>query len=545
MSKELTILDWATQFYCAADDHAMLEDLLPLRKCVASSSISRTQLSSDAMPQSKGKQADRGHSSTGQLDDDQQPLHIVFYKLRRALDDLGPAYLGLCETEEMLDSQQPWASPLNLQRMAKPTAAGISGTQLFKTPSTEGNSLEPFSSPFNSPSRPVPKNTSRMVGRAKARAAKALDIPEIIYLLITAENARRHYAAQFISKKHAEGSVGEQSERWQHHFAKRNIASETKFENILVALKELVVMRAIADLDLLQIGELKQVLGNIDAGQRRRSHGAPAQPKRIPTHCPDFDAAQCLAVLNLMFPLDPLHADSRYSLGTNKWQQRYAFPLQHVPNPRMQLHQLLCEAEAWINGDERVTASVGPVIHKNSTVLDQLSHSSDSDEPPQAKRIRLNEIHTPANCPTWLAAARGFAWGQLKQSCQAYLRDTQQKIQSQHYALHPWTPMSLKSPVTLLTGSSLTLNQAETAERLDSASSEPTAPASPPEQFGKIGAWAAEAILDSNKVLIDEVMKDVRPNTTVIQRIVQHSQLINMRFSRAAAYRVLGSKQQG
>ncbi|KAJ2847371.1 hypothetical protein IWW36_003885, partial [Coemansia brasiliensis] len=341
MADELAVLDWVTQHCCAHDDHELLEDLLPLRKCV-SKRIKRQKTSSAVQEE-----------TAGQLDSDGQPLHIVFYKLRRALDNLDPAYLGLEETEEMLEQQQPWASPLNLQRMAKPLVSKRPRTPLSDSPESGNGPLQPFSSPFNSPSRPTQRKRQNKVDKA---AARALDIPELIYLLITAENARRHFANELRAKMLAQKSVGDQSERWQHKLAKRNIAAETKFENILVALKELVVLRSVADMGRPPVGELEQVLSNAALQQKQpKSVHLKAQDTQTPNS--GFDAALGLAVLNLMFPLDPLHADTRWPLSTNKWQQRYAFPLQHVPNPRMQLHQLLCETEAWVSGDERVTTS--------------------------------------------------------------------------------------------------------------------------------------------------------------------------------------------
>ncbi|KAJ2042467.1 hypothetical protein GGH13_009936, partial [Coemansia sp. S155-1] len=51
------------------------------------------------------------------------PLHVIFHKLRRAIEGLGPSYLGLDEEDELLEANQPWRSPLNFQRMADPTTA--------------------------------------------------------------------------------------------------------------------------------------------------------------------------------------------------------------------------------------------------------------------------------------------------------------------------------------------------------------------------------------------------------------------------------------
>ncbi|KAJ2345318.1 hypothetical protein GGF43_005254 [Coemansia sp. RSA 2618] len=524
MSKELTILDWATQYYCALDDHDILADLLPLRK----HEVNNTPIWEVSDAEKKRRPNMPAPTTTrarelkdGQFDDDQQPLHAVFYKLRTALGALGPAYLGLDETEEMLDRQQPWASPLDLQRMARPTAPR-GGTQLFES-TTTASSLEPFSSPFNSPARPAPatqpsdpttttrESSGPAIEHECHKDPAGLDIPEIIYLLITAENARRHFATELLSKKHAARSVGEQSERWQHHFAKRNIAAETKFENILVALKELVVLRAVVDLDGVQFGELRRVLENVGAQNARVRRGQ------------GFDAARCLAVLNLMFPLDPLHTDARYSLAANRWQQRYAFPLQHVPSPRVQLHQLLCEAEAWINGDERVTTSVAARSHRLHTDSDS---DSDFDADSRcAKRARVGEPHAPRNCPTWLAAARSFAWGQLKQSCQAYLRDTQQKIMDQHRALNPWVPMAADQPAKDMPESA----EIQVPEFLRA--------------YGKAGSRAARVFASESHGMLDEVMEQLQPDATVVERIALHSKMMNIAFSGSAAYKMLGQPQ--
>ncbi|KAJ2632173.1 hypothetical protein H4R22_001452 [Coemansia sp. RSA 1290] len=513
MADELAVLDWITQHCCAHDDHELLEgkhmaaagecrntanmdslDLLPLRKCV-SKRIKRQKTDSAAQAEAE---------TAGQLDSDGQPLHIVFYKLRTALDNLDPAYLGLEETEEMLEQQQPWASPLNLQRMAKPLVSKRSRSPLSDS-EAGGGSLQPFSSPFNSPSRPTQHKRQNKVDKA---AARSLDIPELIYLLITAENARRHFANELRTKMQAQKSVGDQSERWQHKLAKRNIAAETKFENILVALKELVVLRTVADIGRPPVGELAQVLSN--AALQQQPSKKPLQAKPHDPQAPDsgFDAAQGLAVLNLMFPLDPLHADTRWSLSTNKWQQRYAFPLQHVPNPRMQLHQLLCETEAWISGDERVTTSVGVSASASSSAA-------------------------ATTCPTWLAAARGLAWGQLKQSCQSYIRDTHKTILKQHFACHPWVP--LKQLNTSLLSAE---NQTSSAEAEDVYVPEPI------QDLGDIGIRTAKAVINDNKALVNEVMSNVNPNTTIVERIAKHSRMVNIRFSHTAAFEVLAYPQK-
>ncbi|KAJ2772144.1 hypothetical protein IWQ57_001894 [Coemansia nantahalensis] len=484
-----TILEWATQFYCASDDHEILADLLPLRARVAGEDPA---------------QAEQAAAGTA-LEGDSEPLHVALYRLRRAATELGPSYLGLDETEEVLDSQQPWASPLNLQQMAKRTAP--SGGQ---SSGQSGAPLEPFSSPFSSPQRRVRPRTLPSADRA---AAAALDVPAMVRRLITVENTRRRYAAEFLLRKNAQGSVAEQSERWQHHFAKRNIAAETKFENILIALKELVVLRAVVDSRVVRIGELRRILARLDDARQ------PA-PRRL-------DVAQCLAVLNLMFPLDPLQTDARTSPEPATWQQRYACPLRHVPNPRMQLHQLLCEAEAWVRGDERVTASVGsPALQDVGSLLDQLpcvdgnDNDGDGDER-GAKRARTSSTHRAASCPTWKAAARGLAWGQLRQSCLSYLRDTEQKIAEQHQAVHPWTA----GPDAAAAAAAADGASERVPEYLDG--------------LGDEGLRMSRSIQSENGRLLEEVMRQVGPTSTVLERIARHSRLMKLRFSPYAAYDAL------
>ncbi|KAJ1734134.1 hypothetical protein LPJ61_001235 [Coemansia biformis] len=491
------ILEWATHFYCAADDHEMLADLLPLRARAAGAEPAPAE----------------AEAAAGNLAGDRQPLHLAFYRLRKAAAELGPSYLGLDETEEMLDSRQPWASPLNLQRMAKRAHTAGVDTRSHSGAAATGDAqdaspLEPFSSPFSSPPRAAQPRAVRSADRA---AAKALDVPAMVHMLITVEGARRHFAAEFLSRRNAQGSVAEQSERWQHHFAKRNIAAETKFENILIALKELVVLRAVVDHGVTRIGELKQVLGHMDAEQ----HPEPLTAPRVAVQR-DFDAAQCLAVLNLMFPLDLLGMDTHCSASTGRWQQRYARPLQHVPSPRMQLHQLLCEVEAWVSGDERVTVSVGSaLLHSDSSSGDGDNVDGATTDEHRAKRARTDRAHTPANCPTWLAAARGLAWGQLKQSCITYLRDAQQKITDHYQAIHPWAtgPGAIGS-----------------------------APVTVPEHLGELGDEGlriARAIQGENGHLLEEVMRQVSCGTPVLERIARHSRLIKLRFSPYAAYDAL------
>ncbi|KAJ2159717.1 hypothetical protein GGF46_002842, partial [Coemansia sp. RSA 552] len=321
-----------------------------------------------------------------------------------------------------------------------------------------------------------------------------LDIPALVCLLINVEKARRRSAAALLSQKRAARPMAEQSERWQHHFAKRNIAAEAKFENILVALKELVVLRVAIDEGVAQIGELRNVLRTADA-RGQLAQGAAGS---------SLNAALCLAVLNLMFPLDPLHAGGQASPSTGS-QQRYAFALRHVPNPRMELHQLLCEVEAWISGDDRITTSVGR--HSNGAL-----DSDDGYDPPQRKRARTGDVHTAANCPTWLAAARGLAWGQLRLSCLAYLRDAQQKITEQYLSIHPWT--ALASSPTLA-----------------------DSPASP--KMRDLGEEGWQGIQGDNEQLLKGAVRQTSPDATVLERIVRHSRLVHMRFSPHTAYEML------
>ncbi|KAJ2657259.1 hypothetical protein IW148_005267 [Coemansia sp. RSA 1199] len=517
MSKELQVLDWATQYFCSLDDHEILCDLLPLRQWEVGSTVVY-----HAHPREKRR---RPHMSTptttrmrelndGQFDGDSQPLHAVFYRLRKALSELGPAYLGLSESEDVLDKQQPWASPLDLQPWASPV-----------DPQEPSVDLQPWASPFNSP-QPVEDvaeatdaaeatdntNNTDNTHNTDAAQAQQVDIPEMIYLLITAETARRHFAASTLRLKHTQGPLASQSERWHHRFAKRNIALETKFENILVALKELVVLRAIADPRSTQIGELRRVMGYTQ-----------------PSHTES--AALALSVLNLMFPVDPVHTKS---LNGSKWLVRYAFTLQHVPSPRMQLLQLLCETEAWVSGDDRVTASVATHVNDGSDPADSVD-PADSDLH-RTKRICIAEPRTPRTCPTWVAAARGLAWSRLKQSCHTYVRDTQQNIADQHRALHPWVPVDTaaraETPVS---------KDIDASENCDTSENSDT-----PKDFdihGRAGQRSAQAFMAESNHLFDQVMNQLPPTATVVERIALHAKLMNMSFSKDAAYKLLAQPQ--
>ncbi|KAJ2784698.1 hypothetical protein H4R18_000989 [Coemansia javaensis] len=494
------VLEWAVQYYCSVDDHDMLSDLLPLHACMAEQ---------DSGLGDAGRAVEPDHGR-GLLESDREPLHVAFYRLRKAADDIGPSYLRLDESEEILDNQEPWASPLNLEQMAIRTRKEGPGAESHDGNGAVDNSADPFSSPFSSPSRPARQRVPRHVSKSDARD---LDVPFMVSLLIRIESARRHFAVEFLAKRNAQGSVAEQSERWQHRFAKRNIAAETKFENILVALKELVVLRAIVDASIARAGELHQVLGRMGAEEQRPAPGG------------GFDAAQCLAVLNLMFPLAPLRADACRPLDTEQWQRRYAFPLTHVPNPRMQLHQLLCETEGWINGDDRVATTVGPAAeHSVGALLGQGAGAGDSDAH-RDKRARTDGVRMPSECPTWMAAARGVAWGQLRQSLQAYLCDTQRKIADQYCELHPW---AVRSSIS---------GSGPVAEGRAGGAAEAV-----PESLCSLGGEGhrmARVIQSENELVLREAMRQASPSATVLERIVRHSRLMKLRFSPHAAYDAL------
>ncbi|KAJ1988832.1 hypothetical protein GGI25_005338 [Coemansia spiralis] len=490
MTDAKTILDWATEFYCSRDDHDMLNDLLELQQCYT-----------------KDKDNVDLHDTNTDNDNwlnDRPLLSVVFYKLRSALDSLGPQYLGIEETKDVHEIQQPWASPLKLQHMAKPTLTrrgsdlSLSGSDSddhgHKRRKIDDGMLDQFLSKHcRSLNETASARQVQHTSKVLAQSTAPLDMPALVYLLITAENARRYFAAELLNKKHAEGPVGDQSERWQHRFAKRNIAAETKFENLLVALKELVVLRAMVDPKIVEIGELKRGL-------------AQAKPKQG-GFTRKFDPARCLAVLNLMFPLDPLHVDGRLSISADKWHQRYAFSLQHVPSPRMQLHRLLCEVEAWVNGDDRVIS----VLSGGSNIDQQLSHAGQNRTFPSETTVRKrgqehSKARSPETCPAWQASARGFVWAQLKQSLGAYIRDAERKISAQNRVVHPWTP-------PLVTASK---------------------PDSTPIQSGS--SISADKLLQENECLLKDVEAQASPNPTVIEHIVRHSRLVDLRFSKRALY---------
>ncbi|KAJ2616401.1 hypothetical protein H4S08_000792 [Coemansia sp. RSA 1365] len=527
------VLDWATQFFCDAHDYLMVYYLLELRK---------SEASEDPNDWREG---------------DSEPLYLVFCRLNKCAEVLGPMYLGLKESEEVLERQQPWASPLNLHNMAKSPDTGISMMEQYQEDGgSTGSSpamatLEPFSSPFNSPQRSIKKSKRKPLAIISAEM-ECLDVADMICRLIRVENTRRKLATEYLDWKHAQGSVGEQSERWQHHFAKRNISAEIKFENIMVALKELVVLNAIITPTGKLTGDLPLVLEYLALEQRSQPWSESTQPIPSTRKQSAFDAAQCLAVLNLMFPLESLPVDARYSPETKAWMLRYAMPLRHVPNPRMQLYQLLCETEAWVNGDDRVTASVGTETSRNNIVLfDQISQSvgdqdnvlgdgfSESENDAgqhNTKHINDQSERTPANCPTWMAAARGFAWGQVKQSCHAYLHYAQHRITKQQHEMHPWK---------LPTSTASEHPTSESAQAHESFDVDGTGGSNveyndiEPARMRPESQRITDAILSENEQMLREVERQAKPGATVIERIVRHSRLVKSRFSPYATYRTL------
>ncbi|KAJ2495329.1 hypothetical protein IWW47_004124 [Coemansia sp. RSA 2052] len=353
-----------------------------------------------------------------------------------------------------------------------------------------GGSLEPFLPPADTSSSitPPPRKRKRKAGASM----EPMDMPSIIHMLIMVEQARRGYLAELTSRKHAQGSVGDQSERWLHHHAKRNTAAEIKFENVLVALKELALLRAVIDPGVAQLSELKSCLSR--SGSKRGKTLA-ATP-RDSLQALDYDATQCLAILNLMFPLKSLDPSLTNSAGSSKWGRRYAFPLQHVPNPRAQLHRLLCEVEMWISTEAGQSAA--------------------------------GTEHTPSNCPGWLASARGFAWGQLRQSCLTYLRDAQHKIATQHRAMNPWTPVALD---TDMPHDDAGEDVSPGMEDVDNAEC-----VSLSNDSGTGQDIAGPAATQENDKILSAVSAQCSRDATVVERIVRHSRLVGSRFSQHAFY---------
>ncbi|KAJ2733031.1 hypothetical protein IW152_003354 [Coemansia sp. BCRC 34962] len=335
-----------------------------------------------------------------------------------------------------------------------------------------------------------------------------MDLPAVIRMLATVEQARRDYVAELTSRKHAQELVGDQSERWLHHHAKRGTAAEIKFENVLVALKELVVLRAIIDTGMTQFSELKHCLSRM--GSKRGKTSSTTSLGLMPA--PDYDATQCLAILNLMFPLEPSLASSSGSAGPAKWGKQYAFPLQHVPNPRAQLHQLLCEVEVWISTESSA-------MNHATWLADQSANGAE---------------HTPSNCPGWLLSARGFAWGQLKQSCQTYLRDTQHKIVTQHQLMSPW---ALVAPNASITSVASEDDEAITHDMEDLEAVE-CASLSNDSGVADHGVTSPTAALENEKIML-AVRTQCSPDATVLERIVRHSRIVGSRFSQRSFYQGL------
>ncbi|KAJ2395971.1 hypothetical protein GGI23_004097 [Coemansia sp. RSA 2559] len=467
-----TIVDWATEYFSSKNDNELVEGLMQLQKLYAKDTQN---------PESTNAAA----CKDGQPSDN-VPLYTAFYKLRTLSNMLGPMYLGFSKTEDSTEAQQPWT--LKLERAGKPGRALRRSDSDTSISDDDGNRSAPKRRKLNEPSASNKSLKDWPVFHDSNAAA--LDIPEVVRMLIIVENTRRYYASELLSKKHAQGPLGDQSERWEHGFAKRNIAAETKFENLLVALKELVVLRTIADPVAAERGDIKQVLKSTGTWPQQPDHNddAPA-----PAHAEDansktsavtlsnrFDPAKCLAILNIMFPLDPLHTDRRVSFNTGRLQQRYAFPLQHVPSPRTQLHQLICEVEAWINGED---CRGIPAFN-------------------QKKRLHADQRTSgPMSCPAWLASAHSFTWGQFNQSLKTYLQDTELKIATQHRMIHPWS-----SP--------------EASFSRPSAASQNN------------GISFSEHILNENEGLLTRIESTSPVNATVLEHIVHHSRLADLRFTK-------------
>ncbi|KAJ2758655.1 hypothetical protein H4S06_002605 [Coemansia sp. BCRC 34490] len=508
-----TIVEWAAEFFSARDKSGLVEELTQLQRLYA-------EEKSDSK---EPNVASREDSHAG----DTVTLYTALYNLRKLHKMLGPLYLGICEAEDTLGARQPWASPLRLQHNAEAvdTARKIdSDSRISGGYGDEGVSkrrkLAKTTSPSSSKSQDSASNKPLEGWQVyHFLNAASLDIPEMIRMLIVVENTRRFYATQILHKRHAQGPLGDQSERWEHGFAKRNIAAETKFENLLVALKELVVLRAIADPEAMGRGDIKQVLEHMGVqmpqrkeGQRQKQQqeqhsekivanhgrGEPSRPSRISTHSTfattlsnRFDPAICLTVLNLMFPLDPLSADRRISLNTSRWKERYTFPLQYAPSPRVQLHQLICEVEAWMNGEDSGVSALHRAFPAQQLQTDQ-NTSNESSQP-----------RCPMVCPVWLASAHSFAWGQFRQSLQAYLQDTELKIATQHRMLHPWL-----SSKTSSSGST-----SDIAGRTTNIS-------------------YSEHLLNENEEMLRLVESKASTNATVLEHIIHHSRLADLRFTK-------------
>ncbi|KAJ2549746.1 hypothetical protein EV175_004328 [Coemansia sp. RSA 1933] len=458
-----TIVDWATEYFSSKDENELVERLIQLQQVYANDTPG-AESSKDYRP---------GNSSSS------IPLYAALYKLRKLLKMLGPLYLGLDKTEDVQGAQKPWA--LQLQQAASHTTRASKYLDSDSGVSDDdGNTNPPKRRKLSDlPTRNKPLEDWQVFSSTNSAA---LDIAEAVRMLIIVENTRRHYASELLNKKHAQGPLGDQSERWEHGFAKRNTAAETKFENLLVALKELVVLRVIADPESTERGDIKQVLGPTGTQSPEQTDEANGHPAHAISLANKFDPARCLAILNLMFPLDPLHADRRLSFNTERRQQRYAFPLQHVPSPRTQLHQLICEVEAWMSSED---CHVVPA-------------SSQTKQPQHADQ----QERGPMSCPAWLASARGFAWDQFSQSLRTYLHDAELKIATQYRMIHPWS--SPDTPSLSRSATSLQSNDVSFSEH----------------------------ILNENDDLLKRVEKNAPVNATTLEHIVHHSRLADLRFTK-------------
>ncbi|ORX68705.1 hypothetical protein DL89DRAFT_258552 [Linderina pennispora] len=213
------VLTWATQFFCNRDDHDIVKDIMTLRKC---------------------ELADR---DTADVLSDTQPLarsRIPGPPCPRQPQPTVPWFLGIGRVASQYTAALGIAAAL---------AAGWLNRSSLRCSLTCVRSLK---------SRIQPDH--RGLPHYRSPSTQPADVPALIYSLITIENARRRLAQEWLKQ-----SKGEQSERLLHHIVKRNAQAEAKFESILVALKELVVLRAIRDPDTTQIGELKQGLGRISS----------------------------------------------------------------------------------------------------------------------------------------------------------------------------------------------------------------------------------------------------------------------------------------
>ncbi|KAJ1900466.1 hypothetical protein LPJ66_001453 [Kickxella alabastrina] len=511
MSQPNPILEWATQFYCSLDDHEMVDELLCLRDCNTSSSKSAFPSSALSSNDTEAENHDPLCSTGGS-----QPLYVSFYKLRRALENIGPMCLGLSELDMESSTQLPWESFLHSQRISQldlSISANIESNNSSNSSSNIEMPIDPFAQSPDNRKRDTLASGHQAKSCDSTSSREPVDIPAAIYSLIAVEKVRRSYVAKLLNTRQSQKSVADQSERWRHKVAKRNIASETQFENTLVALKELVVLQAIASPKYAQSGEIKRCLDYTGNTSGDDDEPDASTALRVETN---FDAAQCLTILNMMFPLDALNMGKQGSFGRSEWDHRYAFSLKHVLSPRMQLHQLLCEVEAWINKDNRVTTSM---IRRTSIFGDQhlkTLAAGDSDDSQRARNSVCSQSsnnRTPSECPAWLASAQGFAWDQLKQSCLSYLQRAQQNIWEHYEIMRPWLAESNQSTVS--------------ATKDDG------------ECFESAQKTLHNSIIRDNNLLLREVNEQLPFGSTVIERIACHSQLVKRRFSSHAVYDAL------